>query len=253
MTTLVEFLAPVKEGPNRDRVLATMHYYSVKDGITEMQPVEIRDRLVAARIPRARNLNVSSVLARSGHLVDRAESGYGYWFLTGSGRRYVEEELRLSLDGQRTADTSPATPTTKSLHDLVENLEDDLVREYLEEAVWCLQVRAFRAGIVFVWTGAIRTLEEQASAAHSRNDITQALQKHDPNARTIKRVSDFAHVQDSKELLAFEELGLVDKAERQTLEEALGLRNKCGHPTTYKPGEAKVAAFIEDVIGIVFS
>lgn len=54
MTTSVELLAPVKAGPNRDRVLATMYYYAVKDGVNEMQPVEIRDRLVSAPIPRGR-------------------------------------------------------------------------------------------------------------------------------------------------------------------------------------------------------
>jgi hypothetical protein len=36
------------------------------------------------------------------------------------------------------------------------------------------------------------------------------------------------------------------------LEEALNLRNRCGHPTKYRPGEKKVSSFIEDVAGIVF-
>jgi hypothetical protein len=59
-------------------------------------------------------------------------------------------------------------------------------------------------------------------------------------------------VNDRVDLLAFEELGLVDKGQRPTLEEALGLRNRSGHPTKYRPGVKKVSGFIEDLVGIVF-
>jgi hypothetical protein len=76
--------------------------------------------------------------------------------------------------------------------------------------------------------------------------------KHDPKAKPLKVVNDFSAVKDVTQLLAFRELGLIDKGEWQTLQEGLGLRNRCGHPTKYRPGVAKVSAFIEDVVGIVF-
>ena len=53
-------------------------------------------------------------------------------------------------------------------------------------------------------------------------------------------------------LLACGDLGLLDKGERSTLEEALNLRTRCGPPTKYKPGSAKASSFIEDVVGIVW-
>jgi len=53
-------------------------------------------------------------------------------------------------------------------------------------------------------------------------------------------------------LQAFQELGMVDKGEKSTLDEALNLRNRCGHPTNYVPRDHKAASFIEDVTGIVF-
>jgi hypothetical protein len=53
-------------------------------------------------------------------------------------------------------------------------------------------------------------------------------------------------------LLAAEGIGALDKNERTTLEDALDLRNKCGHPTKYNPGIVKASSFVEDVIGIVF-
>jgi len=37
------------------------------------------------------------------------------------------------------------------------------------------------------------------------------------------------------------------------LSQALDLRNKCGHPTKYRPRKIKARSFIEDVVGIVFT
>ena len=62
----------------------------------------------------------------------------------------------------------------------------------------------------------------------------------------------FSTSKDKAFLLAAEGVDVLDKAERTTLEEALNLRNKCGHPTKYNPGIAKASSFIEDVTGIVY-
>jgi len=48
-------------------------------------------------------------------------------------------------------------------------------------------------------------------------------------------------------------LFVLDKNEKDILEEALNLRNKCGHPGKYKLGPKKVSSFIEDIVNIVFS
>jgi hypothetical protein len=54
-------------------------------------------------------------------------------------------------------------------------------------------------------------------------------------------------------LLAAKDLGQLDKNQKDTLEEALDLRNRCGHPGKYKPGVKKVSSYIEDIVSIVFS
>ena len=66
-------------------------------------------------------------------------------------------------------------------------------------------------------------------------------------------VSDFAYIKESIQLLAARELGILDKSEKDTLEEALDLRNRCGHPSKYRPGVKKVSAFMEDMVSIVFA
>jgi hypothetical protein len=45
----------------------------------------------------------------------------------------------------------------------------------------------------------------------------------------------------------------VGQGRARDLGGSLNLRNRCGHPTKYKPGSAKVSSFIEDVVGIVWT
>ena len=112
---------------------------------------------------------------------------------------------------------------------------DDVVRGYVDEAITCLRAGALRAAVVFLWTGAVRTLHE-AALKKGTAQLNAALQKHDPKARKVAKVEDFAYVRDKIFLLACGELGVLDKGERTTLEDALDLRNRCGHPTKYRPG-----------------
>jgi len=80
-----------------------------------------------------------------------------------------------------------------------------------------------------------------------------ALHKHDPKARPVHQLDDFAYIKDALALLAARDLGLLDKNQKDTLEDALGLRNRCGHPSKYKPGVKKVSSYIEDIVSVVFS
>jgi hypothetical protein len=83
--------------------------------------------------------------------------------------------------------------------------------------------------------------------------VTSAVQRLDSKARAVKSIDDFAYVKDATMLLAAKDLGIVDKNEKDTLTEALNLRNRCGHPGKYRPGVKKVSAFVEDVTSIVFT
>lgn len=112
---------------------------------------------------------------------------------------------------------------------------------------------ALRACVVFVWVAGIRTVQTSMLAKATSAAVTTAVQKHDQKARTLKTVDDFAYVKDAVTLLAAKDLGVLDQAEKDTLEEALDLRNRCGHPGKYRPGIKKVSAFVEDITSILFA
>ncbi len=245
--TLVEFIAPLKNSSIRDKVLAVLyfqHRYASNQSLTVEQ---LRTQLKSARVPKAAKINVADILSKSGHYVDSpgSEGARRLWRLTTSGEEFVRTLLKLPT-AEPEVEHNVAT-----LEQLASQITDTQVREYVDEAVKCLRVGALRASIVFLWTGAIRTLQSKA-LAKGRKTLNAALVKHDPKARNVTKLDDFAYIKDASLLLALFDLSIVDKGEKGTLEENLDLRNRCGHPTKYKPGVNKASSFIEDVVGIVF-
>jgi hypothetical protein len=139
-----------------------------------------------------------------------------------------------------------------SLQALAAKIKDPVVQDYIDEAIKCLSVGALRAAIVFLWAAAVRTLQEEAMTK-GESAVTAAIQRQDPRARAIRKVDDFAYVKESTFLNALPDLGIVDKSEKDTLVDALNLRNRCGRPTRTKPRVNKAKSFIEDVVGIVLT
>ena len=245
--TLVEFLQPVKNSSNRDRCLAVLYYKHRYDHVEALTADEIKKALLHCRVPNAKSANVADVLAKSGEMVDSpgARGLARLWKLTGAGEIHVRQIMGLTeAEAEIEHDVS-------YLKTLVAKVSDPLVRTYIEEAVDCLSIGALKAGVVFLWAGAVRTLQERV-LGKGIPQVNAAIQVHDPKARLIKKLDDFQYVKESILLLAAEAVGVLDKAERNTLEENLSLRNKCGHPNKYDPGIKKASSFIEDVTGIIF-
>jgi hypothetical protein len=246
--TLAEFLAPLGPGSQRGVCLAVLYYHQHYRDKPSLTTAEIRDELLRARVPKASKINVADVLNKSGALVDSPgmSGNQRLWQLTRSGETHVRGRLNLPAPGPE-IENDVAT-----LQTLAAKVSDSVVRDYILEAIKCLSVGAIRAAIVFLWTGAIRTLQEESLAKHAAT-LNAAITKHDPKARSVNKLEDFAYVRDATALLAFQELGILDKGEKGTLGEGLDLRNRCGHPTKYIPGIKKASSFIEDVLGIVFA
>jgi len=246
--TIVEFLHPLKRGPIRDICLAALyfaHRYNQKDALTVE---EVRSLLRRARISHAIKINLAGTLSRSAPFVDPVgKKGNKFiWALTPTGQDHVRSLLGLpSPDVEIEHDVS-------SIGCLVKSLKDEDVSNYILEGIKCLSVGALRASVVFLWSGAVRKIQEEVFS-YGASTVISAIQKFDPKTKPIKRRDDLVYIKESTLLLVSQELGIFDKNERGILEEALNLRNKCGHPGKYKPGPKKVSSFIEDIISIVFS
>ena len=164
--------------------------------------------------------------------------------------RYLKPDT-ARLGYQTRNESSQGLAGAETLHTLARSVKDEVARRFIEEAIVCLENRALRAGIVFLWSGAIRTLHEEA-LAFGPDIVNGAIRRQDPKARAVVRIEDFAWVKDRTFLDAAPDMGLLDKGQKTTLVEGLNLRNHCGHPTKYAPGVEKARSYIEDVVGIVF-
>ena len=246
--TLVEFIAPLAKSTHQNRILAVLYYRERYEQKTALTVDEIRQGLKGVRAKGWSKINVADVLSKAGHFVDTTglQGKKRLWNLTDSGREHVRKLLGLpQADVEVEHDVG-------TLEDLVAKVGDAEVRDYLQEAVKCLQVGALRACTVFLWAATIRTIQTVVMAKGSTS-VNGVIQKHDPKARTVKRLDDFAYIKDAITLLAAKDLGILDKNEKDTLTEALNLRNRCGHPGKYRPGVKKVSAFVEDVVSTVFT
>lgn len=139
---------------------------------------------------------------------------------------------------------------TNALKRQINNIENDDEKEFLMEAVRCLENGAYRAGIIFIWNYAIRTIHHRL-LKHSLSSLNTAIKNHYPNAKNIKTEDDFAYIKESIVLKAAQDLGEFDKNQKQVLEKWLDERNFCSHPGKYRPTPTKAMSCIEDVINIL--
>ncbi len=130
-------------------------------------------------------------------------------------------------------------------------IKDKNESDYLKEALTCMTAGSLRAGIIFVWNAAILNLRNKCFG-HGTISLNKVLKKHHQKAKEVKKIEDFSYIKDSLLLLTAQELGEIDKGEKDSLEDCLDTRNKCGHPGRYRPKSLKAASVIEELINIVF-
>ncbi|MBN1515133.1 hypothetical protein JXA32_01050 [Candidatus Sumerlaeota bacterium] len=173
--TLVEFLSPLSKGTHQDRVLAVLYFRERYEKVTALAVDDIRQGLKSCRITGWSRTNVADVLNKSGALVDTAgvDGRKRLWSLTDSGREHVRHLLGLpETDVEIEHDVG-------TLETLMKSISGAEVKGYLGEALKCLQVGALRACVVFLWTGAIRELQ-QTILTHGVDKVNAAIQMSSP-------------------------------------------------------------------------
>lgn len=126
------------------------------------------------------------------------------------------------------------------------------IKDYIIESIHCINSGLHRASVIFIWSAAVYIIREKC-LKHSSNILNKAIKKYQSSAPNIKRIEDFSYIKDSNLLEVSRELNIFDKDEKNVLQECLNLRNKCSHPSSYKPKPIKVKAYLEDIVSIVLS
>jgi hypothetical protein len=242
--TITEFMHPFRRAPQKDQVQGVLYYGKHFESVPQMSASQIRAALVRARTPGIKGHNITRSLTSSLPRVHQGEER-GAWEITTTGERYLRSKYDIPEPPARTAEAD-----VTALEKLAERLEDEATRGYVEEAVLCLRTGAHRAAVVFLWTGAVSAIRDLVWQLEA-STIESALQVRNPRGK-FKKKADFENVKDSDLIQIAQDFEIYDKSQKKRLSEALDLRNDCGHPVKYRPGEKKVASFIEDLIGIVW-
>jgi hypothetical protein len=249
LPSLTDFLRPLKAESLTLRALGMMYYVATEEAVSTVTSSSLRDLFKRVRTPGAATMNTSDILLRLG------KSGYAEavtgtspiaWKITDSGATLIRTKLGIPED------TSELRVEIAALTALAESkVTSAETRDFLLEAVACLSANALRATVVFVWSGAIWTVQEWLMKK-PLSQVNAEIEKHQ-KTRKVNKVEDFAFVSDNTTLLAARDLGLWDKGQHTIVEHALDLRNQCGHPSRYKLPLSRCKSVIEEIITLVFS
>lgn len=233
--TLPELLAKLPKPGRIDVILAALYHQSHAEEGAALSSDEIRHTLKQARVPKASEFNITDYLSKAGAFVDSpgVQNGKRLWRLTPTGISHV-----LDMIGKQPSSKGEDISVLTKQIDALKDLD---VKEYLSEALTCVEAGARRAAVVFAWVGAVRLIQS-AVIKIGIPQANAAIQKHYSKAREVKAIDDLQFIQESTLLLSARDLGIFDKGETQILEHCLNVRNKCGHPGKYKPGEKSYRA-----------
>lgn len=141
---------------------------------------------------------------------------------------------------------------TTELEHLLVKVNDKEERDYLLEGIKCFKANALRAGVIFIWTAAVYKIQKKC-VQESFATINTELQLVHKGSKEIKVFDDFEFIKESTLIELACRLKKIDKYKKEELKNnCLGLRNKCGHPSRYKPKGQKIKSFVEDIIEILY-
>lgn len=155
--------------------------------------------------------------------------------------------------GAEVADVTTQSPAL-ALHSLHQAAQSAPVqyRDYLGEAVACYEGGQYRAAILMVWAATVQHLYDAVATHHGGLKALEAANASRYGAskayRTVSKGADLLYLSESQFIQLAEDAGLINRNARQVLTERLNLRNRCGHPTGYRPGREEAVVFIESLV-----
>ncbi len=135
------------------------------------------------------------------------------------------------------------------LQKTIAKVADAQRRDFLAEAISCLEVGARRATVVLAWIAALDHLHDFV-LAHGLTAFNSALAKQPGKMGkiVIAKKDDFGDLKESEFILVCRSAGLITHDVRKLLDEKLGFRNSCAHPSSIAVGDSKVLSFVEDLV-----
>lgn len=207
----------------------------------EMRVKDITDVAVSSGLREAKKWNISQTLSSLNGLVVKLPNG---WSITEKGKKYLGELGVINI-----APTQNIKPT---LRKYARQINDEHIKQFVEEAISALEAGLLRSAVVLSWVGAVSILYTEVLNNHLSEFNTEAQQRF-PKWKNASNADGLTKMKEYDFLQVLVGLSIIGKNVKDELEHCLKLRNSCGHPNSLKIGEHKVASHIEILILNVYS
>jgi len=167
------------------------------------------------------------------------------------GNEYLlQRHIRKGLD-----ELLGKTPIVKEINDnlrlLLPKIKDIDNKEFLKEAIDCLEIKAYRSAVIMTWLLVIHNLYDFIYR-NRLNDFNQELNKKNLKIKIISSKDDFNEIKESIFIEISRAANIITNDQRKILDEKLGIRNTCAHPNNIIIREAKAVNFIEDLVENIY-
>jgi hypothetical protein len=253
---LIEFLRGIpgfQAFSRKSKILLLAYYLRQYGGILEFKSADIKSICNGVLKPpsdlkvQLRNLakGKNSLLIKG-----RATDSYS---LNMPGMNEVESYLASSGPATAVIDAMIADAIAY-LKKVLAKLSDNNQRKFMAEAVSCLAVDAPRATIVMAWAGALDHLYDYI-LKHKLQNFNAALAKRkDHHAKiVVTKKDDFEDIRETVFIEVARSAGIITNDVRKILDEKLGIRNTCAHPSTVEVHRSKVVNFVEEMVDNVIN
>ena len=179
----------------------------------------------------------------------RESNKYGKYIRTSHGYRLQRE--RFAEIDQQVRNEPKRIQASQQLEGLAVKIIDLNEKAFLEEAINCYKIQAFRATIVMSWILTMYHLQKYIFD-NKLSDFNAALAKSpDKRVKKITKYDEFSDLKESKVIELMRSAGIISNDVRKILDEKLGIRNTAGHPSGVVVGGHKTTEFILDLVNNV--
>lgn len=248
----LEFLSQFGDPTNlsqRSLIVAFAYYLRQEEGRLVFKPTDIQNCFQDALIKSPNKIAA---------ILSYLTQGKNAPLIKGSSRG----EYSLSIYGlQEVQDALASTPSTPAglsafletalpyLQRTIAKITDENRRKFLAEAMACLGVQAKRATIIMTWLVTLDHLYDFILAKKLVEFNTALGKRADKHSKkTISSKDDFSDIPESVFIEVIRSANIVSNDVRKVLEEKLGIRNSCAHPSGIEIHDSKVMNFIEDLV-----
>lgn len=141
------------------------------------------------------------------------------------------------------------TKVSQQLLDLIPSVSDTIEKDFLEEAIKCYSVEAYRASVVLFWILTIYHLRNYIFYGTKLTDFNIALAQNPyKKLGKISIYDDFSDIPDFKFIELMRSANIISSDIRKILAEKLDIRNTAAHPALVKLTGHKATEFGLDLI-----